>query len=133
MTTGCVGQISVFGFKNQTCFGMIRVVDFGGFFFMAATAVFGGDESRDACAFVHIGIGLAFFGFMAVQAGDVVLGVLGHIPLFVEARALFFVAGHAFASKNLVFFGFVGGTSQRAGAHQHDEESCYEVTHLQLL
>ena len=73
-----------------------------GFLGMADATVFGGHESRDGRAFVLVSIEVTLVCLVAVQASDVVLGVIALVPLVVKTEGLFLVTRHALTGDVVV-------------------------------
>jgi len=92
-----VGQVRVLRLQNQPRRGVVGGAHLGRLPLVAAAAIRGRDQRGDADVVVDEAVGVTRLGPVAVQAGDLVEGVGGAIPLLVQAGCFLLVAGQAFA------------------------------------
>ncbi len=123
-----VRQVGVGRVEDLAGGGVVRAADLLRFLAVAAAAVLGRHQRGDNRVVVLEGVDLAPLGLVAAQAGDVVPGVLGVVPLLVQPRRLFLVAGHAGARCLGILRRGCGSRDE-----QGDDEECQRAVHASHL
>jgi hypothetical protein len=83
---------------------VVRIFNLCGLFFVATGTILWRHQRGDECSFVLKSVNVTALCTVAIEARHVVLGVLGAVPLPIEAGMFFFVTGHTFTSRGVRSF-----------------------------